>query len=310
MSSESITLPAFAKINWSLRVLGKRDDGYHEIDTVLQTVSLHDTITFEETNDHGIRLWCDDRSLLVDETNLVWRAAAALRERYSITRGVKIGLVKRIPAEAGLGGGSADAAATLIGLTHWWEIETSADDLGQIAESLGSDVPFFLHGGTARATGRGNMIEPLDESPLKHLLVIKPNAGISTAKAYSTLNRAALTSSDSKPILFRSQASESSASIDLNALPNDFEPVVFQLEPEIERAKVALLKSGAPAAMLSGSGSAVFGIFENQDAQERAIQAIELETGWRAFPCKTVGRSHYRRAWGQAGRLFGKNAGA
>jgi 4-diphosphocytidyl-2-C-methyl-D-erythritol kinase len=147
-----------------------------------------------------------------------------------------------------------------------------------------------------------------------HLLVIKPNASISTAKAYRALNPVALTSSDSKPILFRSQASDFSASIDLNALHNDFEPIVFQLEPEIERAKVALLKSGARAAMLSGSGSAVFGIFENQDAQERAIQAIELETGWRAFPCNTVGRSHYEAALGPAGeflaRLFRENAGA
>ena len=286
-----------------MRVLGKRDDGYHEIDTVLQTVSLHDTITFEETNDDVMRLWCDARSVPVDNTNLVWRAAAALRERYSIGRGVRIRLEKRIPAEAGLGGGSSDAAATLIALAFLWQIEMSADDLAQIAEGLGSDVPFFLYGGTARATGRGNVVERLEDSPQKYLLVIKPNASISTAKAYSTLNRAALTSSDSKPILFYSQASNSSASIDLNVLHNDFEPTAFQLEPEIERAKVALLKSGARAAMLSGSGSAVFGIFENQDAQERAIQAIELETGWRAFPCKTVGRSDYRRALGQAGEI-------
>jgi 4-diphosphocytidyl-2-C-methyl-D-erythritol kinase len=148
----------------------------------------------------------------------------------------------------------------------------------------------------------------------QHLLIIKPNVGVSTAKAYAALNSRALTSSDAKPILLRSQASDDSASFDLNALHNDFEAVIFQLEPEIERAKNALLKSGARAAMLCGSGSAVFGIFENQNAQERAIQAIELETGWRAFPCKTVGRSHYRRAMGPAGgllsRLFGENAGA
>ena len=286
-----------------MRVLGKRDDGYHEIDTVLQTVSLHDKITLAATNDDVIRLWCDDRAVPADKTNLVWRAAAALRERYSIRRGVKIRLEKRIPVEAGLGGGSSDAAVTLIALAFLWEIEASADDLVQIAEGLGSDVPFFLFGGTACATGRGNVIESLEDSPPKHLLVIKPNASISTAKAYSALNRAALTSSDSKPILFRSQASNSSASIDLNGLHNDFEPTVFQLEPEIERAKVALLKSGARAAMLSGSGSAVFGIFENQDAQERAIQAIELETGWRAFPCKTVGRNRYRSAMGAAGEI-------
>ena len=303
MDSESITIPAFAKINWSLRVLGRRDDGYHEIDTVLQTVSLHDTITFEETSDDVIRLWCDDRSIPADENNLVWRAAAALRERYSVRRGARIRLEKRIPAEAGLGGGSSDAAATLLALAILWEIEMAADDLAKIAEGVGSDVPFFLYGGTARATGRGSIVEPLEDSPQKHLIVIKPNASISTAKAYSTLNRAALTSSDSKPILFRSQASNSSASIDLNVLHNDFEPTVFQLEPEIERAKVALLKSGARAAMLSGSGSAVFGIFENQDAQERAIQAIELETGWRAFPCQTVGRNRYRSAMGAAGEI-------
>jgi 4-diphosphocytidyl-2-C-methyl-D-erythritol kinase len=304
LSQSQLTVPAFAKINWSLRVLGKRDDGYHEIDTVLQTVSLHDTLTFERTNDDGMRLWCDDRSVPVDKTNLVWRAAAALHERYLIRRGVKIRLEKRIPAEAGLGGGSSDAAATLIALTHLWEIEASADDLVRVAEGIGSDVTFFLSGGTARATSRGNVVEPIEDSPQKHLLVIKPNASISTAKAYRTLNRAALTSSNSKPILFRSQASNFSASIDPKALHNDFEQVVFALEPEIERAKIALLKSGARAAMLSGSGSAVFGIFDNQDAQERAIQAIELETGWRAFPCKTVGRSHYREALGHLGELL------
>ena len=306
MDSRWLNVPAFAKINWSLRVLGKRDDGFHEIDTVLQTVSLHDTITFGRSNDDAIKLWCDDRSLAVDKTNLVWRAAASLRERYSITKGVKIRLEKRIPAQAGLGGGSSDAARALIALAHLWEIEVSARELMQIAESLGSDVPFFLCGGTGHATGRGNSIEPLEDSPQKNLVVIKPNASISTAKAYGMLNRAALTSSDSKPILFRSQASDFSALIDLNALHNDFEQVVFQLEPEIERAKVALLKSGARAAMLSGSGSAVVGIFENQDAQERAIQAIELETGWRAFPCKTVGRSHYEATLGPAGELLAR----
>jgi len=304
VSQEILSIPAFAKINWSLRVFGERDDGYHEIDTVLQTISLHDTITFERTDDKTIQLWCDDRSIPSDETNLVRRAGEALRQHYSIDYGVKIRLEKRIPNEAGLGGGSSDAAATLIALVFLWQIEIPADDLLEIAGNLGSDVPFFLHGGTARATGRGNVIEPLNDLPETYVLIIKPNASIATAKAYRMLNRAALTTSDSKPILFRSQPSDSSVSFDLSALQNDFEPVVFQLEPEIERAKNALLKAGARAAMLSGSGSAVFGIFENQDAQERAIQAIELEAGWRAFPCKTVGRSHYRRALGDLRELL------
>jgi 4-diphosphocytidyl-2-C-methyl-D-erythritol kinase len=314
MDFRSIKLPAFAKINWGLHIFSKRADGYHEIDTVLQTVSLHDTIAFETTENSDICLWCDDRSLPCNENNLVWRAAAALRERLSVSSGVKIRLEKRIPSEAGLGGGSSDAAATLTALASMWEIDRSADEFVRIAEALGSDVPFFLYGGTARATGRGDVIEPLADARETHLVIVKPNASISTASAYNALNSAALTSSEAKPILFRSQSSKFSDSFDLNALQNDFETTVFQLEPEIERAKNALLKSGAPAALLSGSGSAVFGIFENQNAQERAIQAIELETGWRAFPCKTVGRSHYRRAFGPAertlARLFGENAGA
>lgn len=314
MSQQSASIPVFAKINWNLRVLGRRDDGYHEIDTVLQSIDLHDTITFERTDDNTIRLWCDDRFVPTDQTNLVWRAAAALREGYAVESGVNIRLVKRIPSEAGLGGGSSDAAATLIALADFWGLTTSVNEVLQIAQSLGSDVPFFCYGGTARATGRGNVIEPLGDAAERHLLVIKPNASVSTAKAYEALHSPALTSSEAKPILSRSQASDDSASFDLNALHNDFETAIFQLEPEIERAKNALLKSGAGAAMLCGSGSAVVGIFEKQDAQERAIQAIELETGWRAFPCKTVGRSHYRRAMGRAGdlvaRLFGENAGA
>ncbi|HXT64958.1 MAG TPA: 4-(cytidine 5'-diphospho)-2-C-methyl-D-erythritol kinase [Pyrinomonadaceae bacterium] len=314
MSQRTISIPAFAKINWSLHVLGKREDGYHEVETVLQTIGLYDTITMATTDDGSIHLWCDDPVIPADETNLVWRAAASLRERYAITKGVKIRLVKRIPSEAGLGGGSSDAAATLIGLANLWEPETSTDELAGIAQTLGSDVPFFFHGGTARATGRGDALQPLADTPEQHVLIIKPNANVSTTGAYAALNAAALTSSDSKPILFRSQPSEFSDSFDLNALDNDFEAVIFRLEPEIGRAKNALLKAGAIAARLSGSGSAVFGIFENQDAQERAIQAIELETGWRAFPCKTVGRSHYEAALGPAGgllaRLFGENAGA
>ena len=314
MFSRSISIPAFAKINWSLRVLGKRDDGYHEIDTVLQTISLHDTIMVAPTDDNSIHLWCDDRSIPANENNLVWRVAKGLQDQYGISRGARIRLLKRIPSLAGLGGGSSDAAATLVALADLWSLDITALDPILFTCVLGADVPFFLYGGTARGTDRGDEIEPLNDAPEQHLLIIKPNANVSTARAYESLNAPALTSLKAKPILLRSQGSDDSVSFDLNALHNDFEAAIFQLEPEIERARNALLKSKARAAMLCGSGSAVFGIFENQDAQERAIQAIELETGWRAFPCKTVGRSHYRRAMGPAGdrvaRLFGENAGA
>lgn len=314
MSATNIILPAFAKINWSLRVIGKRADAYHEIETTFQTISLSDTITLRIAEDEQILLSCDDQSVPSDERNLVWRAAAALRERYGEKRGVRIRLEKRIPERAGLGGGSSDAAVTLIGLAHLWKVPAAKEDLLEIAGNLGADVPFFLFGGTAHGTGRGSTIAPGDDAPETHLLVLKPNGSVSTAKAYEALNGSALTTSDAKIILSSSRAAAISGKFTLEYLHNDFEAVVFQLEPEIERAKAALLKAGATAALLAGSGSAVFGVFDNQDAQERAIQAIELETGWRVFPCKTVGRSHYRSAMLPAGEVFarlsGENAGA
>jgi 4-diphosphocytidyl-2-C-methyl-D-erythritol kinase len=313
VSAPTTTLPAFAKINLSLRVLGKRPDGYHQIDTVLQTISLHDTLEFQVTDESEISLSCDNAEVPADEQNLVWRAANALKQKYSEKRGARIRLIKRIPAQAGLGGGSSDAASTLIALAHLWELD-DVNDLPEIASALGADVPFFLHGGTARGTGLGDSITGMDDLSETFVLVIKPNASVSTADAYAALNARALTTSDAKIILSSSQADDISDKLNPKTLQNDFEAVVLKLAPEIERAKSALLKTRAQAALLAGSGSAVFGFFENKDAQERAIQAIELETGWRVFPCKTVGRRHFETAMGPAGevltRVTGKNAGA
>lgn len=306
MSQTIITLPAFAKINLSLRVLGKRSDGYHELDTVFQTINLHDTITLTATNSPEIVLSCDDRSLATDADNLAYRAAKAFQARLAPEKGVHIRLEKRIPAQAGLGGGSSDGAVTILGLACLWRTDATRDELLEIARGLGADVPFFFFGGAARGMGIGGDIAPLNDFPDRFLLVVKPNAGVSTAKAYISLNARSLTSGDAKTILSSSEWSGVSYSFDSETLQNDFEPVVFELEPEISRAKAALLNAGAEAALLAGSGSAVFGIFDSEDAQKRAIQVIELESGWRVFPCSTVGRSHYRSAMGAAGELFAR----
>jgi len=308
MSGSTLTLPAFAKINLNLRVLGKRADGYHEIDTILQTISLHDTITLTVTDGTETVLSCDDRSLPADSNNLVYRAAAALQARFAPDKGARIRLAKRIPAQAGLGGGSADAAVTLLALAYLWKTKAESRELLEIAGSLGADVPFFFLGGTARGAGIGKDLTPLDDAPDKFLLVLKPNANIPTAAAYEALNARSLTSAGAKTILPSSEPSDVSSSSYYKALQNDFEPVAFELEPEIERAKVALLKAGAESALLAGSGSAVFGVFDSGDAQARAIRAIELEPGWRVFPCSTVGRSHYRSAMGP-GAIFGSFTG-
>ena len=292
----TLKLPAFAKINLGLRVLGKREDSYHELRTIFQTISLHDTIEF--TNDPRIVLSCDDRSLPTGPENLVCRAAEALQKRFAPNKGARIRLEKRIPAQAGLGGGASDAAVTLLALTHLWNLEVNRNDLLDVASSLGADVPFFLFGGTARGTGIGHKITPLPETAEKFVLIIKPNTNISTARAYQSLNSCSLTTTEAKTILSSSQPDEIFGNFNPEALQNDFERVVFELAPEIERVKIALMNAGADTALLAGSGSAVFGVFAGKNAQERALQALVLEAGWRVFPCRTVGRNGYRSALG------------
>ena len=306
----TLTLPAFAKINWTLRVLGKRPDGYHEIETVLQTIGLHDTLRFTATDRPHLALSCDDRSVPAGAENIVLRAARALQKRFAPNMGAYIRLEKRIPTEAGLGGGSSDAAVTLLALAELWETRASGDDLWEIASGLGADVPFFLRGGTALGTGAGKDIAELPDAPKKEfLLVVKPNVNISTSRAYQALKAASLTTAEAKTILSSSQRNEFFDNLDSDALQNDFEEVVFGLEPEIKRAKAALIKAGTRAALLAGSGSAVFGIFDSGDALERAIQTIELEAGWRVFPCSTVGRDHYRKAMDPKGEIFAPSIG-
>ncbi|HYY55978.1 MAG TPA: 4-(cytidine 5'-diphospho)-2-C-methyl-D-erythritol kinase, partial [Pyrinomonadaceae bacterium] len=149
MLDDTLTLPSFAKINWTLRVLGRRPDDYHELHTVFQTITLHDRLRLTVRDDGRIVIYCDAPEIPVDEHNLVYRAAAALREKYGVRRGVTVELEKLIPAGGGLGGGSSNAAVALIGLAHLWRVETTASELAQMGALLGADVPFFFKGGTA-----------------------------------------------------------------------------------------------------------------------------------------------------------------
>ncbi|HEX8127518.1 MAG TPA: 4-(cytidine 5'-diphospho)-2-C-methyl-D-erythritol kinase [Pyrinomonadaceae bacterium] len=288
-----LTLPSYAKINLTLRVHGRRPDGYHEIETVFQTVSLHDRLTFEPRDDAHIELVCDAPDIPSDESNLVCRAVVALRERYGTGRGARINLEKKIPAGGGLGGGSSNAAVALVGLARLWNIEAGRRALAEIGASLGADVPFFLTGGTALGTGRGIDVHPLADVPPKQLLLITPRVKVATAAAYKSLNAHALTKAVSPVNLTVSRAqAEISGSLHA-ALRNDFEPVVYRLHPEIERARDALRAAGASGALLSGSGSSVFGLFENADERDRARANLRVEAGWQVFACTTLSRSAY-----------------
>src|SRR5437762_5710580 len=235
--SPCLTLPAFAKINLSLRILGKRADGYHDLDTIFQTISLHDNLIVSPTDKSEIEFWCDDRRLPVDENNLVVRAAEALRSHFAVKNGARIRLEKRTPVQAGLGGGSSDAAVTLLALKRFWEVKVVTDDLIEIGSRIGADVPFFFYGGTARGTDAGAEIAVLPDAPEKFLLVVKPNANISTSDAYHLLDERSLTTPDSKTTLSSSQFTENFDNAGFDALHNDFEEIAFALEPEILRAK-------------------------------------------------------------------------
>src|SRR4249920_2535745 len=169
----SIHINSYAKINWTLDVLFKRDDGFHELRTIYQTVSLHDTLTLTET-DGPIEIVCKDPRVPCDDTNLAHKAVAVLREAAGGSRGARIEIEKRIPVAAGLGGGSSNAAATLLALIKLWQVEVDERALLRIAASLGSDVPFFLMGGTALGVGRGEEVYTIEQAECQHLLLVNP----------------------------------------------------------------------------------------------------------------------------------------
>lgn len=260
---------------------------------MLQTVSLCDELIFERREDGEISLTCDDPGIPVDETNLIIRAARALP---AVRSGVDIKLFKRIPAKGGLGGGSSNAAVTLVALNRLWRLGLRTADLSLIGSGLGVDVPFFFGGGTALATGTGTEIAALGDVAVRQLIIVTPNASVSTATAYAALNARSLTTIDSLSILSSSFTEPFSGDSSQWPLHNDFEGVIFEIEPEIERAKLALLDAGAQGALLAGSGSSVFGIFTDEAARDRALGKLRSEAGWRVFACHTVSRSEYCQA--------------
>ena len=279
-------------------ILGRRADGYHEVRTVLQTVSLHDQLHFSSRDDSEIVLSCDDSSIPHGAENLVTQAASALRAHCGVALGATIHLQKRIPVQAGLGGASSNAAVTLLGLARLWQLQMGVVELTRIGTRLGADVPFFFWGGCALATGIGADVTPLSDTPLKHLLILKPGAAVATADAYRALSARALTTSEDASILSVSCAEPDFDRLDQRALQNDFEPAIFAAQPEIENARRALIESGAVGAMLAGSGSCVFGIFDNKHAQQSALQEIRADAGWKIFSAVTMSRQEYLLALG------------
>lgn len=270
-------LPAWAKLNLGLEVGAKRRDGYHEIKSVMQTVSLADRLLLEPQADH-VSLEVTGADLPTDARNIAVQAAHLLRDRCRVRCGVHIKLIKRIPSAAGLGGGSADAAAVLSGLNRLWQLNLSQTDLISLAADLGSDVPFALLGGTALATGRGEVVSPLPALPHCCFVLVCPPVTISTTWAYAQLERMSARPDPSPSIdalLFGLEAGDL-ASIAAN-LANSFELVMAAHFPLIRDIKQKLLAAGALAASMSGSGPAVYGLFSDRNKAAAALSVFGSE---------------------------------
>ncbi len=290
----SLRIAPHAKVNLGLRILGRRQDGYHDLETRFQTIDLCDELELRE-NQRTLRVRVEGEDLAADDSNLVVRAAQRLRDARPGLPGASIFLRKRIPIAAGLGGGSSDAAATLIGLCHLWNLRLTEEELRALAASLGADVPFFLVGGCALGSGRGDLIAPLDDLPEFRLALVLPGFPSSTAEAFRLWDARAASGGDGAPADGPREAS--AGDLSTAALRNDFEEVLFARFPVLSEYRDRLMRLGATAAALSGSGPSLYGIFGSEETLRRALE----DPAWgavRRLPAAPVGREEYRRRLG------------
>ncbi|KAF0133315.1 MAG: 4-diphosphocytidyl-2-C-methyl-D-erythritol kinase [Candidatus Saganbacteria bacterium] len=262
-----IHISAFAKINLYLEVLGRREDGYHEIDSIMQSVSLADVITLSK-KETGIEIISSDLRIPQDKNNTAYLAAEVFFDKTGLPGGIRIEIHKNIPISAGLAGGSADAAAVLFGLNNLYQTKLSESDLLTLAAQVGSDVSFCLKGGTCRCRGRGELVEKIKDLEKTWLVLVKPDFGISTKWVYDNLNAA-----------FIKEKRLTEAHIPLSAihLYNDLEKVVVQKYPIIAEIKKKLIHLGCLQAEMSGSGPTVFGIAKDEDSAKNIFQEMQKE---------------------------------
>lgn len=303
----SLTARSFAKINLGLRVLGKRTDGYHEVRTVLQSIDLADTIEFREAPTLTLEV-SGDHPVPADDSNLVMKAARKLSALFP-GRGARMRLTKRIPPGSGLGGGSSNAAVTLMGLDRLWEADSDPGLLHSLAQEIGADVPFFLYGGACLGMGRGDLVLPLPDRPDWKVLVVWPGSSLSTEEVYRSLplTRGRILSSmkDFLPegsgrddplegVLQSEGLDDRSATGPSVDVTNDLEQAAFSKVPVLRHLKGEMIASGAFAAAMSGSGSAAFGLFDESKRIDRLASTLAV-SGGAVFVCKTQTREAYRR---------------
>lgn len=287
-----LTLSANAKINLTLDILGTREDGYHEVAMIMQEISLHDTLSMGKIN-QGISLTIviegQQGTLLADESNLCWKAAALVQKEYNLQEGVEIHLTKRIPMAAGLAGGSADAAAVLKGMNHLFRLGMTEARLCELGARLGSDIPFCIMGGTMLATGRGEILTRLPSFPRLSVVLAKPPVGVSTAWAYKTYDAGYDgPHPDNEAMLEAIHGGDAHKAAGL--LCNVLEGVTETEHPVIADYKRFMMEHGAMASMMSGSGPTVFGLVrEKQQAWHLADTLKKYDGEASVFVAETLG---------------------
>jgi 4-diphosphocytidyl-2-C-methyl-D-erythritol kinase len=288
--SSKMKIESFAKINLGLEVQGRRPDGYHDIRTLFQSIALADTIEVESSADGAIRLEGDEPSVQWDETNLVHRAARLLQEEAGTSVGARIRVTKNIPPGKGLGGGSSNAAVTLLALNKEWALELAPGKMADLALRLGSDVPYFLLGGLCLAEGRGEALTPLADFPPLPCVLALPPFPILTAEIYAGV-KPSLTSAgkDSKIMRFLDTR-------DYGLLGNDLENVILRRHPELDVLKKFFRGHGAVLSLVTGSGSAVFGLYTDREKAQTAQRKLSGQSV--ALLVDTLPRESY---WTQVG---------
>ncbi len=272
----SIKLKAYAKINLGLDVVRKREDGYHEVRMIMQTIGLYDKVSILRTNNTSITVKTNLPYLPTDENNLVYKAAALIKKNYGITQGVHIILDKKIPVAAGLAGGSSDAAAVLYGLNRLFHLNLSKEELSQLGLQLGADVPYCLLRGTALSEGIGEILTPVPPFPSCHILIVKPGINVSTKHVYEHLKlEEDIHHPNIDAILAAINKKDLKAAV--SHFGNVLESVTIKEYPVIGQIKEELTAFGAIAAMMSGSGPTVFGLFDSREKAEKAFYQLKAE---------------------------------
>jgi 4-diphosphocytidyl-2-C-methyl-D-erythritol kinase len=274
---------SLAKINLGIEVLGKRDDGYHEIRTLFQSIDFSDILEFRPLAGQEIRLNGSDPSIPWDETNLIYRAARLLQQDFPKAGGVEILVTKNVPAGKGLGGGSSNTAMTLFALNGLWELRLPPSRLRDYGRRLGADVPYFLEGGLCLGEGRGDMITPLPDLPVHYCVLALPSFPILTSGIYGRL-RLTSPAEDSKMNRFLERR-------EFGLLENRLEETVFSLYPRLKTLKSSFLQEGAVLSLVSGTGSAVFGLFEDREKAARSLS--EMRRTEEALLVETLSRERY-----------------